>query len=43
MILLFEIFVFRSRKGMNKKGSVFRIKKEIKVEMVRDYGCRGRS
>jgi hypothetical protein len=43
MILLFKIFMFRSRKGADKKGSVFGIKKEVKVEMIRDYRCRGRS
>jgi hypothetical protein len=43
MILLFEIFMFRSRKGTNKKRSIFGIKKEVEVEMIRDYRCRGRS
>jgi hypothetical protein len=43
MILLFKIFIFRSRKGANKKRSVFGVKKEVKVKMIRDYRCRGRS
>jgi hypothetical protein len=43
MILLFKVFVFRSRESMNKKRSVFRIKKKVKVKMIRDYRCRGGS
>jgi hypothetical protein len=43
MILLFKIFMFRSRESVNKKRSVLGIKKEIKVEMIRDYRCGGGS
>jgi hypothetical protein len=39
MILFFEVFVFRSREGVNKKRSVFGIKKDVEVEMIRDYRC----
>jgi hypothetical protein len=42
MILLFEIFVFRSREAAYKKRSILRIKKEVEVEMIGDYRHRGR-
>ena len=43
MILFFEIFVFRSRETAYKKRSILRIKKEVEVKMIWDYGHRGRS
>jgi hypothetical protein len=43
MILLFKILVFRSRKTANKNRLILRVKKEVEVEMIRDYRSRGGS
>jgi hypothetical protein len=43
MILFFKVFMFRSRESMDKKRLIFGVKKEVEVEMIRDYGSRGRS
>jgi hypothetical protein len=42
MILLFKIFVFRSRENVYKKRSILRVKKEVEVKMIKDYGHRER-
>jgi hypothetical protein len=40
VVLFFEVIVLGSGEGAMKKRSVLGVNEEIKIEMVRDDGCR---